>query len=107
MNTNSISKSDLQKLGKKIVKGFTVLQDTYTYRRRYNEILEIEDRVYVRTMRTRFMKWEVKGYPNDYKFQNQHRKQVLKSAASFFDSIIKDTRYGKRNGKGRTKNEIH
>lgn len=100
--TNHISKSDLQKLGSIIVKGFTVLQDTYTYRRRYNDLFSIEDRYYVRTMRTRFMRWDKISYPDNYRTQNQQRKQLLFSVAKFFETIINDTYYGKRNGRGRT-----
>lgn len=82
---NHIKKSDLQEISRNILKGLNWVRENSTHRRRYNEAFpKVDDRHYIRTIRTRMLKWEKTSYPCDFCCRCKENKRLLIEVSKFF-----------------------
>lgn len=82
---NHIKKSDLQEISRNILKGLNLVRENSTHRRRYNEAFpKVDDRHYIRTIRTRMLKWGKTSYPCDFCCRCKENKRLLIEVSKFF-----------------------
>ena len=82
--TNFIPKEQLEAAGKATIASHNLLQINQKYRKKYNEVFNIEERYYLRTIRNRFVKWEKTEYPDNFCCRCKENKDTLLKIIQFY-----------------------
>ena len=81
---NFIPKEQLEAAGKATIASHNLLQIDQKYRKKYNEVFNIEERHYLRTIRNRFVKWEKTEYHDNFCCRCKENKDTLLRIIQFY-----------------------
>ena len=81
---NFIPKEQLEAAGKATIASHNLLQINQKYRKKYNEVFNIDERYYLRTIRNRFVKWEKTEYPDNFCCRCKENKGTLLRIIQFY-----------------------
>ena len=77
LKPNRLNHTQLKQISKALLKLYDKVQQSITVRRQFNETFDEDQRRYIRTIRTKFLKWERYGFPEEYHCVSKEGKQIL------------------------------